>query len=1835
MRRLSIGLLVCGVTVLMNFTSAYAQNYFTGGDFEAPVMPHVGDNVLQMPAPWVASTQYSQSAQAHVFSPLSIVRVEGPNGTVPTADPTMPGGNALLQALPLSDASNTPTGQYARSTQSSSQGSRHGQRIELPNDGCVKFSGKFSNGNASNTPFGIAVFEQSPSFLANLQNNPLMNYFDPYLGQNSSGNSVSEFLYLDTGDVWNEHAVRLPVTANETYSFALMLVSGVAVDDLIVEYVALEQCDPNWTPLSFDPTEVTLEKTCAAPVSAMHNGELGQMWNCQALVTVPEAPFAGTLEVTDVFTPTSTTASEIVSATSASGNFGCVSGATCSIAGADFDAGGTEVLDYSVFVSSTALQDDYPMQNCVQGSYDDAAGGVTPLPGNCVSAQWVPRTSITKTCDPVVAVTSGPMTLNCQIEVTGTDLTSSSFVMAGDAFAALPPMTATIAGSMMNVTSTEPWSCADANLNAPGSIGLCELSAVDMFAAGGTSTINVSFQFTTDQNSGQVANCPMTDILPTSYIDTLGMRSSQLPMRSPQSNATAGLPDNCVILELPQSQVTPKLESVEIKKICDTPELATVQGALGYTWDCRAEITVTPTPFAGTFTFDDDASNISIGSAQFVSVSEPNCTGLTTDHLQCQLDGTTMTAPHVVTYQLFTEVVDPNQPIEWKNCVEGSAVTSAGVYPSDMQCVDTVIKPDVPTDPDAKEITIEKSCGRAFEETYDGAQGIGWDCEITVTAMPAPFSGVFSFTEDASAVSGSNNATIVDIVQPGNDWTCTPAVPTFVTECTIAGSDFDASGVETLSFHLFAETGDGPVDWRNCVSGVYTAASGKPRDGKGNCQGITWKPDTTPTFSLKKGCRLAGVENDNALYACSIYITQTSGNPISAPLTFDELFSTTSGTPATQYILNLLGTPAMPNGWDCGQSPYTNGASCTISAADFNSNTGHRIDAYLSIPTAVLGKDDYQNCAQVRIGDQVVGTAECVTLEEPDLTTTFDVEKTCKANGERMVMGTNIWVQPYQCTLVVTTNGVPFNGPLWIMEDLHFGQNPGNASIQNITSADPWDCASPPYGPAGQGNTPYCGIQGAQFPASGTSTLTVDIMMNGSMDAFGAENCVEISVGPLTAAGLPAPIASDCFEIAPSPVGGDDPVLEVVKTCEAPTRRPDGKWDVSCEVTVSGANLPPNTPIRVTDDMLHAGPMQVVNSTLSTPGGGAQTGCFGSPVSATGDSSVCYIQTNQVGPDGLGPQGGSYTFGFNGIYSGPGGQLLNGPRAQNCVSAFVQGTNIRAPQGPLGTEKFCVPLDFKLSAISGPIVGAPADPTGPVISTGPAIATGSIGVPNLQIPSATLEKTCEPLVFAPGAQTAEAVCYLHITTQNLVPGQLVKLEDALSIGNAAPTVPIQGPFMTVINSPLWACADAQPAGASAGQCFMTSDGLMSLGPALTVTWTATLPRDNVNQHRGLKNCATLTLGNGTPVTSCVEFEAVYENKAPDTTGNTNAAPTLPVPATSLAIVKTQTSDCMANRKAQTYECGFRLLVTNTGSSPYQGPLLVSDTVGQPGAKSASLLSGAGWSCAGPVGNGLSCTNPMVNLAAGASTHLDLGMRVKARRKGGQVQNCAAVGIPNNRMQRVAAIQHVMNARGLNAGPVDGKPGRKTYAALAKLQTSLGLPVSRDFGDRLFATLGMPLQTAGTESCVVAQLPPMPAPPLQCNLTTTVKSGESCLCRFDKMERRNATSCQCGGGFRLIKGKGCVPEAVPTPEPVPSSSPLSCEKASTRKSGDQCVCLDQKNAKKVSPTQCRCSNGLPMIGGTCLAIEITPLAPRTGTPAPSDDIDAPAKCKIRLNGLCIK
>ncbi len=218
-----------------------------------------------------------------------------------------------------------------------------------------------------------------------------------------------------------------------------------------------------------------------------------------------------------------------------------------------------------------------------------------------------------------------------------------------------------------------------------------------------------------------------------------------------------------------------------------------------------------------------------------------------------------MSSPEVVHVNLFTAQVSDDEVIEWENCAKGAANSANGEMGTEASCVQTRIKPIPTTWGAPKELFLKKSCGEPEAATHNGETGVAWSCEITAIALTAPFAGTYTFTEDATGVSGSNNANIIGIHPANNAWACSPTVPTQQTDCTIFGGAFNPSGFETVVFDLFAQThGDKLVEWENCAGGAY-AFDGDKREIKGNCENMTWKPTGTPvdpTFRIRKECKL-------------------------------------------------------------------------------------------------------------------------------------------------------------------------------------------------------------------------------------------------------------------------------------------------------------------------------------------------------------------------------------------------------------------------------------------------------------------------------------------------------------------------------------------------------------------------------------------------------------------------------------------------------------------------------------------------------------------------------------------------------------------------------------------------------------------------------------------------------------------------------------------------------------------------------------------------------------------------------------------------------------------
>lgn len=1660
--------------------------------------------------------------------------------------------------------------------------------------------------------------------------------------------------------------------------------------------------------MELTPEDVTLTKTCEAPVAHHHNNTLGQRWECRVDVSVPATPFAGSVTLNDLFTNTSLVSSQILLGQSLSGNGNCLQG-DCMIEGANFDASGTEAFQFDIFVEAVEAADVYHLENCASGALVSETGTLEPIAQSCAATQWTPRAEVVKTCDPIAEDATAPYRLNCQIEVTTNNLAGGSYVTVTDAFVAQPPSVATIAAPFMNVTSSEPWSCIDGPINQPASLGFCELSAMDLQNAGGSSTLDVSVTFDVDQAPTQVANCRFIDINASSMIDAMSKQRSAL--KSPIADGWPQMPDGCVYVDVPSSSLPVKLEKVALGKSCEAPVQATYQGIQGHEWACRAEVTVIPTPFNGTFSFLD-TTTISSGTAFFTGATGADCTGLTTPQLQCEIDGPTMTiTPHVVDYTLFTPAGATNEPVKWENCIEGLAATPGSEEDAGGNCVQTTIKPGIVIKEPPKEIELKKSCEDPAIEEQDGVTGLGWDCRITVAASPAPFSGSFTFTEDASAVSGSPNAQILSVLQQSPAWICAPGLPAQATECTINGANFDPSGVETLDFHLFAETGDKPITWRNCVNGVYLGKGDKPHEVSGNCEETSWIPtgggsdDKETAFDIQKTCNATGARQQLSntgwfqVYSCTITVT-TNGVPFSHPLLVgDEMsYGPHNGD-------QFLGTPSSADNWGCVQSPYVPlgqaGAHpwCWIAGADFPHATGSStIHFDMTLMGAAADQFGATNCANLHLEMPTEGNLQppheqsCVEIVAPPASQepTLGLTKTCEAAVQ---IGAQ-WSA--QCSVTIMGSGLQPGQQLRVTDELSgngtttvsagnfdsgplVGNNCGGVMVAGVqvTSCDlttddlianggsitlPYTAilgssgglAKPPAQNCAFVDIPGAGLHapgGASDKACVSVPLPLSVIDGGTIGTGVIYDNVFNPVDPPLPDG-PVPGVGSVFDQVPSVPMPAEPSLFGDKTCDPAISQGGGVWLLSCQITVTGSNLPGGEYVSVEDSIRQNAGIDILSSSLTA-----------GPGTLCSSPNKCFVLPSVMGNGATGPSGATYTLDYTATLLVPGEQA-----AENCVRAGIlhNGSWLSTTYPGPDSEPFgyCVPIVFDQptggDTASGPNAGDTdscsldtlfiIDRSGSMAqnnrmhltrqavfsalqifeggnSRSGAIMFGMnaypIGGTSLLLPSPALESAIQSIGPHGATNWKGALREAALAVSTLPEKPLVLFisdgEPNLSQPHAVPPTfegytDVAIPYVTSLRNQ-GSRVVGITIGAGATNTYMTrllGPNLVTAGQNVVVdpqTADVIAIPTEAQIIRTFEQIAQAYCP-GKPALSSKEVAQLKEGwqalpKSVATYMGDDELPAQEQPAAAaqplLDVTKQQIGRCDVNRANQTYDCSYRLSLVNNGTQPYSGTLVLRDEFGAPGVRGAGPVTGNGWSCGTPVDGSMSCIKSGVTLLPGQSDGVEIASTVNGMRNGGQFQNCASMGVSDMRAERVALAQTIMNQRGLDAGPVDGKPGRRTFAALAQLRKSLGLPQGQSFDDDLFRALGVAPQETGKQSCVTVDLPRMPAPPLQCDAATTVPRGESCACRYENMVRRSESACRCAPGYQFSAGQGCSVSEKSKPKPLPASD---------------------------AADKPRCENGLPRVNGRCPPVQIKP-TPRGEGAAGGE------KCRVKLNGICIK
>jgi hypothetical protein len=90
-------------------------------------------------------------------------------------------------------------------------------------------------------------------------------------------------------------------------------------------------------------------------------------------------------------------------------------------------------------------------------------------------------------------------------------------------------------------------------------------------------------------------------------------------------------------------------------------------------------------------------------------------------------------------------------------------------------------------------------------------------------------------------------------------------------------------------------------------------------------------------------------------------------------------------------------------------------------------------------------------------------------------------------------------------------------------------------------------------------------------------------------------------------------------------------------------------------------------------------------------------------------------------------------------------------------------------------------------------------------------------------------------------------------------------------------------------------------------------------------------------------------------------------------------------------------------------------------------------------------------------------------------------------------------------------------------------------------------------------------------------------PLACDKASTRLKDGACECRYPGMKQTKDTSCKCPAGQTLVKGEGCV------------KKPLACDDRSTQLRGETCQCLYQ-GMTRTSKTMCACPEGNILVTG---------------------------------------
>ncbi|MGH1577405.1 peptidoglycan-binding protein [Planktotalea sp.] len=637
------------------------------------------------------------------------------------------------------------------------------------------------------------------------------------------------------------------------------------------------------------------------------------------------------------------------------------------------------------------------------------------------------------------------------------------------------------------------------------------------------------------------------------------------------------------------------------------------------------------------------------------------------------------------------------------------------------------------------------------------------------------------------------------------------------------------------------------------------------------------------------------------------------------------------------------------------------------------------------------------------------------------------------------------------------------------------------------------------------------------------------------------------------------------------------PDIAATKTCDALQVSPGAPSTLTCEITVTGTNLTAGSgSVRVFDELSS---QASANGTEAKP-----VTTFMANANVTSSENWSCTDTSSSAPYSAGhcdlPINDLIAAGGTSVLTVT-AQIHNG----GGLVADLSNCTFAAPHSALSSPSAQHCVNIGAECADGFVENAGSCVTGPPVGPEATLA---------------LTKSCEAL----GSSTAPGgrFCKISISAENLTPGQTLTVsENMLSGGSEHPSLV----SVFAAQSAGWTCTQPVYSAANAPECSIATDELISQGGTATLLANVQVSQEFLEGTEP-QNCVSGTIdGAAVGDAGCVAF----------------AAATPPPPATPLLeAFKSAKGECEVNKAAQTYTCAFEIGVKNVGDGGYSGPLVLDDTFGAPKPKLVEMLDGDGWECLRTDGLGTSCLNGAVELAPGAASQVAMEVVIPGLASGGTFENCVGVGIGDSKFLRASVMQSIMLKLGIDGGPVDGAPGRKTRAGVRALQEQLGLEPTGEIDDETFEALGVP-STEGTKPfCISVELPPMPVPDVKCK--PGQKKNSRGVCYWPEVDcpsgqvKNSKGQCYtprkaCPEGQRRNSKGQCytVQKSCPSGYKLNSNGDCykprtQCNARSTIQHGDGCACR-YRGMRKVSATRCVCQNtGLPPISGAgCPRIEI--------------------------------